>query len=281
MLKRYEQVYLKGDHFSFGKNWSDFIERKMSNDVIKEAENSISSFLGKDINLRNQSFIDVGSGSGLFSLAAVRLGAKPVVSIDADKWSVECTESVRSRYAPLAEWSVKQASILDNEAVDKLGQFDVVYSWGVLHHTGDMWRAISTTSRMVRSDGLFYLAIYNTSHSWVEGTSSAWTFIKRHYNSVGKMRKAIYRWLYIGYMVCGLMVHGINPWRYISEYRSLRGMDFFTDIADWLGGDPYEHADVKEVIEYLKSLGFYLVRLKRARNIGCNEYLFKRGPLDR
>ena len=273
---KYENIYQSEEHFSFGRNWSDFQKRKLDESSIKEAEKSLLDFFDGHVDVRGKSFLDVGSGSGLFSLAATRLGVSNVVSTDVDEWSVRCTDEVRTKYAPQAKWQVRHASVLDREQMSSLGQFDVVYSWGVLHHTGEMWQAIENTGHLVRTGGWFYLALYNTSNSWLEGTSVFWVLAKRHYNRVGQMHKRVYKWLYVGYMICGLASHGINPIRYIKNYTSLRGMDYFTDIEDWLGGDPYEHATVEEVEEYLKTLGFDLVKTKKARNIGCNEFLFRK-----
>lgn len=273
---KYEHIYKSGEHFSFGRNWSDFQRRKLNEENIQEAERSLLDFFGNHVDVRGKSFMDIGSGSGLFSLAATRLGASNVVSTDVDEWSVRCTDEVRRKFAPQAKWQVRQVSVLDKEQMSSLGQFDLVYSWGVLHHTGAMRQAISQACQMVHDDGWLYLAIYNTSSSLLEGTSEFWVKMKRHYNRVGQRRKRVYKGLYVVYMICGLASHGINPIRYIRNYRSLRGMDFFTDIEDWLGGDPYEHATVKEVEEYLKTLGFDLVKTKKARNIGCNEFLFRK-----
>ncbi len=50
--------------------------------------------------LAGNSFLDVGSGSGLFSLAAMRLGADRVHSFDYDPQSVGCTKELKRRFPP-------------------------------------------------------------------------------------------------------------------------------------------------------------------------------------
>ena len=38
--------------------------------------------------------------------------------------------------------------------------FDIVYCWGVLHHTGNMWKAIDNSTEFVSDTGLYYISIY-------------------------------------------------------------------------------------------------------------------------
>src|SRR5215471_2794120 len=122
---------LTRDRFEFGKNWQVFL-RSVTAERIKLAEKSLAGMLQTE-NLEGLRFLDVGSGSGLFSLAARNLGAS-VVSFDYDPQSVACTAELRRRYySSSADWRVEQGSVLDREYLQRLGQFDVVLSWGVLH----------------------------------------------------------------------------------------------------------------------------------------------------
>ncbi len=145
----------KGTRFAFGKNWAAFLS-VLSEERIREAEKSLKTML--DIStLEGNSFLDVGSGSGLFSLAARRLGAR-VHSFDYDPQSVACTAELKGKYFPNdAEWTIEQGNVLDVAYLEGLGRFDVVYSWGVLHHTGDMWQAMENIVPLVAGGGrLFY-----------------------------------------------------------------------------------------------------------------------------
>src|SRR5690348_11579179 len=166
------------ERFAFGRNWQAFVPLIEQN-RIEQAEHSLRSFLGDQV-LDGKRFLDVGSGSGIFSLAARRAGMR-VVSFDYDPASVACTEKLRRHYFDAdLDWQVLEGSILDEAFVGALGQFDVVYAWGVLHHTGAMWRALETTARLVGAGGWLIIAIYNDQGPW----SRFWRVVKRTYNGL-------------------------------------------------------------------------------------------------
>src|SRR3954463_3479557 len=139
-----------GQRFEFGKNWSKFLKR-LDSSRIEEAEVSLRQFLSVE-SLVGKRFLDLGSGSGLFSLAARRLGAE-VCSVDYDPQSVACTRYLRETFHNNdKDWQVFEGSALDRPFLAELGKFDVVYSWGVLHHTGSMWEAIRNAAELVLED---------------------------------------------------------------------------------------------------------------------------------
>lgn len=128
MVDNHKTEILNGERFEFGANWSRFIS-VLNDERIARAEKSLCEFLGV-VNLTGKRFLDAGSGSGLFSLAARRLGAE-VHSFDYDPQSVACTRELKNRYFPKDEaWVIEDASVLDQDYLSRLGQFDVVYSWG-------------------------------------------------------------------------------------------------------------------------------------------------------
>jgi 2-polyprenyl-3-methyl-5-hydroxy-6-metoxy-1,4-benzoquinol methylase len=266
----------RGERFKFGKNWRKFLE-SMSEERAQTALVSLRKMLGRE-SLAGLRFLDIGSGSGLFSLAAHRLGAR-VTSFDYDSDSVGCTDEMRRRYAPdSTDWSILQGSVLDADFMQSLGLFDVVYSWGVLHHTGAMWKAIDAALERVAPGGWFFIAIYNDQGVW----SRRWTKIKRYYCS-GPIGKFVVCATFIPYRIARDLaadtVWRRNPWKRYSEYSHARGMSPVRDWFDWLGGYPFEVAKPEDIILPLSKRGYQLINLVTCGGTpGCVEYVFRHDP---
>lgn len=264
------------ERFKFGKNWSRFLS-VLNVKRIAEAERSLKEMLKVD-NLNDNTFLDIGSGSGLFSLIAMRLGASKVHSFDYDTQSVGCTMELKKRYFNNANyWTAEQGSVLDPAYLSKLGQWDVVYSWGVLHHTGDMWQALKNTVPLVKQGGKLYIAIYNRQ----KFMTPVWTKIKKTYVNSASPVKLITLSVFMAYFILrGFFMDLIqlrNPVNRYKNYTTQRGMHIFYDWIDWIGGYPFETAKPEEIIEFFRERGFILDRLKtQFGSSGCNEFVFSK-----
>lgn len=269
----YEQSYRNKRHFSFGKNWQDFL-RSLNTERIENAKKSLSDFLYGTESITGKTFVDIGCGSGLFSLAAYRLGAERVVSVDIDDFSLSCVQHLHKQEGSPKNWKIISGSALDEKFLQSLGTFDIVYSWGVLHHTGDMYRALENVITLTHPKSKLYIALYNDNHKILEGSSKFWVKAKKLYNKSSSLEKRLFEAVYIVYYVIGLTANFVNPIAYIRNYQSLRGMNFMTDIKDWLGGYPYQYATTEEIIKFFAKQGFNCEKIVPARSIGCNEFLF-------
>ncbi|MFL6244858.1 MAG: class I SAM-dependent methyltransferase [Thermoanaerobaculia bacterium] len=257
------------ERFAFGENWQRFLD-VVDDRRIADAERSLREKLHIET-LEDKRFLDAGSGSGLFSLAARRLGAT-VHSFDYDPRSVACASELKRRFRPDdAQWTIEQGSVLDQDYLSTLGRFDVVYSWGVLHHTGRMWDACSRIIDTVAPDGRLFIAIYNDQGA----VSRYWSWVKRAYNRNAFAKYAM-TVIHLPYLL-------VAPWllRALTGRLTLyRGMSMWHDVVDWLGGYPFEVARPEAILAFFRQRGFVLEELQTCGGrMGCNEYVFHRADV--
>lgn len=273
-----------GGHFAFGANWRRFLD-SIDETRIAAAVGSMQSLLGVS-DLHGRRFLDAGCGSGLFSLAAARLGAE-VTSFDLDADSVACAQELRRRWgAIISTWDVRTGSLLDRTFLNSLGAFDVVYCWGVAHHTGALWQTIENLLPRVAPGGRLVLAIYNDQLY----VSRAWAGIKRLYQRLPRglrplLVAAVGGMLFLKRLSVTLLASGwrlltlrnpCTPWRNWLRETQARGMHGWYDLVDWVGGWPFEVARPEIVFRFLRDRGFQLQELTTSLGHGCNEFVFLR-----
>ncbi|GAB5440306.1 MAG: class I SAM-dependent methyltransferase [Fuerstiella sp.] len=267
-----------GQRFEFGANWARFLS-VLNDERIEVARESVQRLLQCD-DLGGRKFLDAGSGSGLFSLVARQLGAT-VTSFDFDPQSVACTRELKRRYCPDDDrWSIQQGSVLDSDFLTSLGTFDVVYSWGVLHHTGDMWNAFDHLVPRVDVGGRLAISIYNDQGA----TSRRWLWIKKTYNRLPSVLQPLFLAAIViprelKYLAISTL--RLKPQEYIRHVRnysstSQRGMSYWHDLKDWVGGYPFEVATPAEVFQFFHDRGLNLRYLATTNGSGCNEFCFER-----
>ena len=272
----HEREVARGDRFEFGKNWQQFL-RLLDPTRIRQAEESLAAML-RQPTLSGRTFLDIGSGSGLFSLAARRLGAR-VHSFDFDSHSVACAEELRRRFFPNdPDWTIQQGSVLDSPFVRSLGTFDIVYSWGVLHHTGRMWDAVDAACGAVAPGGKLFIALYND----LGTRTSRWRVIKRAYNRVPAIVRPLFTAIAIAPEELKNMARSIvtgHAGDYVRSWTAYngRGMNHWRDAVDWVGGYPYEVATPEAVLDFCRARGFELTAMRCGGvGLGCNEFVFER-----
>jgi SAM-dependent methyltransferase len=259
-------------HFAFGSNWASYA-KLVTEPQVEEAVKGLQRLAGGSLD--GKRLIDIGCGSGLHSLAALRLGAAEVIAVDLDPQSVSTTVAMLKARAPEKCWRVVEASVFDLDR-EALGTFDVVYSWGVLHHTGDMIRAMRKAAALVKPGGMFIFALYRRTK-----LCGFWKREKRWYSRVGRVGQAAARTTFILLLSMKFARHGRSFREHVRQYKGNRGMDFYHDVHDWLGGWPYESISPDEVHSLMRALDMKKIREFAVPYMpmgmfgsGCDEYVY-------
>ena len=257
------------ERYDFGRNWAELASRF----DIANVEQSATDLMRLVGDLQGRTFLDIGCGSGLHSTAALKLGAKSVHAVDYDPDCVATTQAVLSRFESDANWKVNRADVLDISTLPA-EHFDIVYSWGVLHHTGNMWKAIENAASRVAPGGRFCIALYLKTPF-----CGAWTVEKKLY-AQNKWLRPLIKWPYVAAFMLGKMIRSGDAISYVRSYKSRRGMEFLVDVDDWLGGYPYESVAPEELKRFVSNLGFVLEDKFGERagvgllGTGCGEWRF-------
>jgi len=266
------------NRFEFGANWAGFVDKHFSQERVDISRHHLLNFVGKE-SLDGLSFLDIGCGSGLHSLAALQSGARCIHSFDYDQQSVATTRALHQLAKSPSAWKVSQGSVLDTVFMGGLDKADLVYSWGVLHHTGDVWNAIRLACGRVAPGGLFYLALYSA-NMHIDPPPNYWLDVKKRYVAARPARRRLMEGAY----VWRFLLHR-KPWRlpelfvHAWRYKKSRGMNFMTDVRDWLGGWPMEFCRDADVVDFVaREAGMTLVRMKTGE--ANTEFLFTKANVE-
>ena len=260
--------------FAFGENWASYASL-VDEDRLREAERGLVRLLGSE-SLHGRSLLDIGCGSGLHAAAAGKLGAARVVAVDIDAQSVATAQALLARETPQLAADIRHASVFDLDPA-LIGPFDVVYSWGVLHHTGAMYDAVRRAAQLVAPGGLFAFALYRRTR-----LCGLWRHEKRWYAAASPRAQALARRIYVAALRARFAATGRDFAAYVANYQQSRGMDFAHDVHDWMGGYPYESISAAEVERLMAELGFAHVRSFTQPTplglfgSGCDEYVYRR-----
>ncbi|WP_188151683.1 class I SAM-dependent methyltransferase [Teredinibacter waterburyi] len=236
-------------NFKFGRNWQQFLDESFDHKRVTIAQQHLLKTLRLE-NLKGKIFLDIGCGSGIHSLAALAAGAEKVISIDVDPQSVAATKSLWRNAGKPRNWSQAEGSVLDEAFMQSLPKADIVYSWGVLHHTGSMWEALDKVTIPLATDGILYIALY-AYEMYQNPTPEYWIETKRAYNQASPEQREKMEYDYAWEQVLKpVAAKGENPLLVIKDYSKSRGMEFWTDVRDWLGGYPMEFAKASDIAQH-------------------------------
>ncbi|MEK6852193.1 MAG: class I SAM-dependent methyltransferase, partial [Candidatus Thermoplasmatota archaeon] len=146
---------------SFGAQWRGRLEGRFEEDTLfgltREEEQSLffESVGLRPEDLHGKWVLDGGCGSGRLTCGLVAHGAN-VVGLDLSP----TIRHVAAQHRAIPTLHLVQGSLLDIPLAD--AAFDVVWSMGVIHHTGDTPRAFRSLARVVRPGGRLYVWVYSS-----------------------------------------------------------------------------------------------------------------------
>lgn len=270
----------EGGQFAFGENWKGFLERnRVSVDGMLDSVRELRRAVGAP--LAGLRVLDLGCGSGLHSLAMRLLGAS-VTSADVQPASLEAARQLHARAGPVLEaggrggggdWRFQEASALDARGLAALEPVDVVYSWGVLHHTGDVWRALHNAQLPLAEDGLLLVALY--AEEFYEDKENI-VRMKDFYRTTSAQQQMQLEMVTGVFWLHETLKSSQNPFEVVRNFSKMRGMDFWTDVRDWLGGWPMEFASASAVLAFARRSGLRCVGVRRYG--GNTEFALTRPP---
>ncbi len=280
-LSGHAQEVARGERFEFGQNWTRFLATVNDARVLR-AEASLKAMLGLDT-LAGLTFLDIGCGSGLFSLAARRLGA--------DRTFVRLRSAVGS-LQPQAEGALpsRRRRLAHRVGIGprcRLSRKPSPFRHRLLLGCPSPHRCHVAGARACAAsraaNGKLFIAIYNDMGS----QSIRWRQLKRLYAKLPAAVQPLYACAVSAPEEAKGFLRAVpsgRPQDYVAtwtKYERNRGMSRWRDIIDWVGGYPYEFAKPDAICSFFIDRGFALDKMCIGGGLGCSEYVFSRSNSQR
>ena len=191
--------------------------------------------------VKGKKVLDAGSGSGMVSIAFAVMGAS-VTGVDITS---KCIENGRKRAKAFGvECRFVQS---DLTMLDLHEDFDIIYSWGVLHHTADAKASFFRLVEHLRPGGEIIIAVYLRT-----AFSSFWNFSRVFYQSSPGFAKTAFR------RSASVLLNGYDAVRKAlmkKERYMLRGTSNEELVNDWFGVPHRTFHTYTEVYEWFREKG--------------------------
>ncbi|MFQ6082591.1 MAG: class I SAM-dependent methyltransferase [Candidatus Aminicenantia bacterium] len=122
-----------------------------------EASQSHLELFFKDDEIVNRTILDAGCGTGIFTIIFANKGAKKVIGVDISEGSLNTGRELKEKFK-LSNVEFQKDDMLNLSF--KENTFDIVWAWGTIHHTEDPYKAMEELIRVLKKDGIFFMALY-------------------------------------------------------------------------------------------------------------------------
>lgn len=187
----------------------------------------LNKLIGRD-NIENKIVLDAGCGTGIAAISFKKLGANKVIGIDISKKSLLTAKK-------LAEEAGVKLKFITGDLLNLplKGNFDIIHSFGALHHTGDTKGAFANLINLLGENGQFYLALY-----WRTRLTFLHQFIRKILRLLPESA-----WEPISKFITKFMV---------GKKKTQRGFDGYGEALDWLCVPHRDHYRPEEIKKWFK-----------------------------
>ncbi len=186
--------------------------------------------------------LDGGSGSGMISVAFAVMGA--------DVTGVDVTPKCVENGCKNADLFGVQCRFLKRNllSLDLCGEtFDIIYNWGVLHHTQDARKSFTNLAKHLKPGGEMIVAVYLKTV-----LSGFWNFLRIFYQESPQVFKTLF--LNTG----SIFLNGVDYFNNLffnKERYMMRGTNNKEILNDWFGVPYRTFHTYEEVFEWFRENG--------------------------